>query len=196
LDKTLASRGFPITHGESSWTGGDYFIAVRHSNDRAFSMWIRKKQIMRHTCMIGTLVLLFFPAAMTAQEPPKPSAENVRVNVYRYKQYMGKGLRPSIFCDEKDVARLQSGRYVVLALAPGKHTFRSNDKQSQIDLDLKAGQEYYIRIDIATGMWKGHGRLTLVLAEQGAGELKQMKPVDAGMIKDKEFLAADFQPTT
>jgi len=149
---------------------------------------------MRDTRMIATLVLLFVPTAMTAQEPAKPSVGNVRVDVYRYKQYVGKGLRPSIYCDDKDVARLQSGRYVVLALAPGKHTFRSNDKQSQIELDLKPGQEYYIRIDIAVGMWKGHGRLTLVQPEQGVAEFKQMKPANAGMIKDREFLAADFEP--
>lgn len=60
---------------------------------------------------------------------------------------------------------------------------------------MKPGQEYYIRIDIAPGMWKGHGRLTLVQPEQGAGELKKMKPVSKGMLKDKEFLAADFEPT-
>jgi hypothetical protein len=151
---------------------------------------------MRHVSVIATLVLLFIPAAMTAQEPPPPSGDQARVNVYRYKQYAGKGLRPSIYCDEKDVARVQSGRYVVLALGPGKHTFRSNDQQSQIEVDLKPGEEYYIRIDIAAGMWKGHGRLTLVLPEQGTGELKQMKPVDAGMIKDKELLAPDFVPTS
>jgi hypothetical protein len=146
---------------------------------------------MRHIIM-GTLVSLLFLAAMSGQEAPNPTGNTARVNVYRYKQYMGKGIRPSIYVDEKDVVRLQSGRYV--ALAPGKHSFRSTDKQSQIDVELKAGQEYYIRIDIAPGMWKGHGRLTLVQPEQGAGELKQMKPVDEGMIKDREFLAAGFEP--
>ena len=50
---------------------------------------------------------------------------------------------------------------MILALSPGKHAFRSNDKQSVVDLDLKSGQTYFIRIDIATGFWKGHGRLTL-----------------------------------
>ena len=83
---------------------------------------------------------------------------------------------------------------VVLALTPGHHTLRSNDKQSQIELDLKPGQEYYIRIDMAPGLAKGHGRLMLVQPEQGAAELKQMKPADAGMIKLKEFIAADFVP--
>lgn len=147
---------------------------------------------MRKVSVIASLLFLFMPAAVAAQEAPKPSADKVKVFVYRYKQFVGKGLRPSIYANDKDVARVQSGRYVALALTPGKHLFRSNDKQSQVELELKPGQEYYIRIDIATGFWKGHGRLTLVQPEQGAGELKQMKPSDADMIKDKEFLAADF----
>jgi hypothetical protein len=121
-----------------------------------------------------------------------PDGEKVRVNVYRYKQYFGKGLRPSIYCDEKDISRLQDGRYVVLLLTEGNHTFRSNDKQSQVELNLKPGQQYYIRVDIAAGMWKGHGRLTLVQPEQGVAELREMRPVDSGMIKDREVITADF----
>jgi len=144
--------------------------------------------------LFAGILLAYVTPTATAQESPHPSPEKVRVNVYRYKQYMGKGLRPSIYCDGKDAARLQDGRYVVLLMTPGMHTFRSNDEQSQIEVDLKSGQQYYIRIDIAEGFWKGHGRLTLVQAEQGAAELKQMKPVDSGMIKDKELVAPDFHP--
>jgi hypothetical protein len=80
-------------------------------------------------------------------------------------------------------------------LAPGKYSFRSVAQQSQIELDLKPGQEYYIRLDIVVGELFGHVRLTLVQPEQGIGEVKQMKPADAGMVKDKRFLAADFVPT-
>lgn len=138
------------------------------------------------------LAILSAGGIVNAQESSHPSGDKVRVNVYRYKQYLGKGLRPSIYCDGKDVSRLQDGRYVVLLLTQGDHTFRSNDKQSQIGLNLKPGQPYYIRIDIAVGMWKGHGRLTLVQPEQGAAELKEMKPVDSGMIKDRELVAEDF----
>jgi hypothetical protein len=149
---------------------------------------------MRRKSAIITAVFLFLPFVLAAQDSPKAPAAKARVVVYRYKQYAGVALRPSIYCNEKDVARVQSGRYVALALAPGKYSFRSNDKQSQIVLDLKPGREYYIRIDIAVGMWKGHGRLTLVQPEQGVGEVQQMKPADAGMVKDSEFLADDFVP--
>lgn len=150
---------------------------------------------MRFMGQILVLALLIEGIASTsATGQSTVSSDKVRVHVYRYKQYVGKGLRPSIYCDEVDVARLQSGRFVVLALTPGKHKFRSNDKQSQLEMDLKPGQEYYIRVDLATGFFKGHGRLTLVQPEQGKGEVTQMKAADSGMIKDKEFLAPDFVP--
>ena len=58
-------------------------------------------------------------------------------------------------------------------------------------IDTKA---YYIRIDLATGFWKGHGRLTLVQPEQGASEFKQGKSADKDMIKDNTLLAAEFVP--
>jgi len=142
------------------------------------------------------LMMFVFAASAFAQtQSNSGTSGKTKVYVYRYKQYVGKGIRPSVLCDEKDIARIQSGRMVVLALNPGKHVFRSNDQQSQIDLDLKPGQEYYIRVEIATGFWKGHGRLTLVAPEQGAGEVKQMRPADQGMIKDAEFLAPDFTAT-
>jgi len=139
------------------------------------------------------LVLASSPLpAQQAVAVASSSDSKVRVYVYRYKAFEGKALRPSIYIDEKDVARLQSGRGVILALAPGNHAFRSNDKQSQVDLDLKLGQTYYIRIDIAVGVLKGHGRLTLLVPEQGASESKQVKPVDKDMIKEKSFLAPEF----
>lgn len=149
---------------------------------------------MKCVSLFVALSFIIEPHLMIAEEQSTPPSDKALVYVYRYKQFTGSALKPSIYCDEKDVVRVQNGRYVALALTPGKHNFRSNDKQAQIELDLKAGQTYYVRIDLATGMWKGHGRLTLVQPEQGKGELAQMKPADAGMIKDKEFLASDFVP--
>ena len=153
-------------------------------------LMIRPKAVYLALLTFGALPIYSQDASTTA----KPSDAKVRVHVYRYKAFQGKALRPSIYVDEKDTARLQSGRGVILALEPGKHAFRSNDKQSQIDLDLKPGQDYYIRIDIAPGLMKGHGRLTLVQQEQGVGEYKQIKSVDAAMIKEKSALAPDFVP--
>ena len=78
---------------------------------------------------------------------------------------------------------MQDGRCLVLALTRGKHQFRSTNAQSRIDIDLKVGQSYYIRVDIAAGFPKGYGRLTLMLPEQGESEIRQVKPVDRDMVR-------------
>jgi hypothetical protein len=50
---------------------------------------------------------------------------------------------------------------------------------------MKAGQSYFMRVEIATGFMKGHGRLILVAGEQAGYELKQLKPSDDGKVVDK-----------
>ena len=109
------------------------------------------------------------------------------VHIYRYKQFVGGALEPSVYCDEVQLARMDNGRYFAAVVDPGKHTFRSNDTQSGIELDAKAGQEYFIRVEIATGFAKGHGRLILMSPEQGSYELKskKLKPLDASKVMDK-----------
>jgi hypothetical protein len=72
----------------------------------------------------------------------------------------------------------------VARLSPAKHTFRSNDKQAGIEVELKGEQDYYIRVELATGMMKGHGRVVLVTPEQGSYEINKLKPLDRDKVKD------------
>jgi len=124
---------------------------------------------------------------------PVPAGK-VTLYVYRQRRYAGSALKPSVYADDIELARMENGRFFVVTLAPGKHVIRSNDKGSGVDLEMKAGQDYYIRIDIETGYWKGHGRLTLVLPEQGSYELKQTKLLDDGDIKNHELVAPGAKP--
>lgn len=110
------------------------------------------------------------------------------VYFYRYKQFVGSALAPSVYCDEGELARMENGRFFVAKFTPGKHIFRSNDRQSGIESELKAGQEYYIRVELVPGAMKGHGRLVLVQAEQGAYEIKKLKPLDTDKVKDSEHV--------
>lgn len=112
------------------------------------------------------------------------------VYIYRYKQFVGSALSPSVYCDETELARMDNGRFFTAKLSSGKHAFHSNDKQAGIDVDLKGGQDYYIRVEIAAGMMKGHGRLILVAPEQGAYEIKKLKRLDSDKIKDSEHVVA------
>lgn len=130
------------------------------------------------------------PAANTAQgiSASQDSNSEATVYVYRYKQFVGKALSPSVYCDENELARMENGRFFVVKLPAGTHVFRSNDKQAGIDVDLKAGEKYYVRVEIATGFMKGHGRLVSVAPEQGAYEIKNLKPLDSDKVKDTQHV--------
>jgi hypothetical protein len=136
------------------------------------------------------VALLAAPVVSFAQEAEKKPAAPVSTDMatvyfYRYKQFVGGGLEPSVYCDEVQLARMDNGRFFAIKLAPGRHAFRSNDKQSGVELELKGGQAYYLRVDIVTGFMKGHGRLTAVAAEQGEYEVKKLQPLGADKVKDK-----------
>lgn len=129
--------------------------------------------------------------APTASSDGKPAP--AKVYVYRYKQFIGAALEPQVYCDEAPLARMDNGRYFIALIPPGKHTFRSNDKQSGLDWDLKAGQEYFMRVETATVMMKGHGRLIVVPREQASYELrsKKLKPLDSGKVIDKARVSVE-----
>ncbi len=121
-----------------------------------------------------------------AQSPAANPQQKASVYIYRYKQFVGSALAPSVYCDEVQLARMENGRYFSVPLDPGQHTFRSNDSQSGVQLELKPGEEYFIRVEIAAGMMKGHGRLILTAPEQGRYELQsnKLKPLDASKVVD------------
>src|SRR5215470_3624668 len=137
---------------------------------------------------IWLIAVLAGAAVASAQNPvaaaTDANASKATVYVYRYKQFVGSALEPSVYCDDVQLARMTNGRYFTVKVDPGTHTFHSNDKQSGIELDAKAGQEYFIRLEIATGFMKGHGRLILMAAEQAGYELKsdKLKPIDANKV--------------
>jgi len=146
---------------------------------------------MRTLRILGLLIFCFTGLAAIAQESAADSqkttdakASKATVYVYRYKQFVGSALAPSVYCDESELARMENGRYFTVKLDPGKHTFRSNDKQSGMELDVKAGQEYFLRVELVAGAMKGHGRLVLMSPEQGGYELKssKLKPLDSNKV--------------
>jgi len=147
---------------------------------------------MKAMIVLSFLIFVTGGIALAQQPASTPSTSDTKeskatVHIYRYKQFVGGALEPSVYCDEVQLARMDNGRYFAAMVDPGKHTFRSNDTQSGIELDAKAGQEYFIRVEIATGFAKGHGRLILMSPEQGSYELKskKLKPLDASKVMDK-----------
>ena len=144
---------------------------------------------------IAAFFLSLSASFVFAQTAPstQPSSSKATVYVYRYKQFVGSALSPSVYCDETQLARMENGRYFSVKLDPGSHSFRSNDVQSGVSIDLKAGQDYFIRVEIAAGMLKGHGRLTLTAPEQGRYELQssKLKPLDNDKVVDHERVSVE-----
>jgi hypothetical protein len=115
------------------------------------------------------------------------------LRVYRHRRYAGSALAPSIYIDDVQIARVGNGRRFSARLAPGSHTVRSDDKSSAIALDVKPGQEFYVRIDEETGFWKGHGKLTLLMPEQGKPEYSIAKPIEPDRKIAKDRIEEDNQ---
>jgi hypothetical protein len=131
------------------------------------------------------------PTAATPAGDAKPS--KATVYIYRYKEFVGSALEPSVYCDDVRLARMDNGRYFAVSIDPGKHAFHSNDKQSGVELDLKAGEQYFIRVEIAAGFMKGRGRLVLMSPQQASYELKStnLKPLDASKVVDKDRVSVE-----
>jgi hypothetical protein len=128
------------------------------------------------------------PSPAAAETPATTKTAKGRIYFYRIKQYAGSALEPSVYCDEKELARMDNGRYFAVDLEPGEHTCRMGDKQTGFTFNVKSGEEYYAKVSIEMGFWKGHGRLTLLQKEQGAFELKKVQPLSANKVKDRSLV--------
>src|ERR1035437_7091457 len=124
---------------------------------------------------------LFLSCLPTMADDPGGTA---KVFIYRYRQFVGLAIEPSVYCDEVQLARMENGRYFVVSVPQGKHVFRSNDAQAGVELETQSGKEYYIRVELATGVLKEHGRLVVTASEQGAYEVKQLKLLGPDKVKD------------
>jgi|GEM_PF-2293772 len=137
------------------------------------------------------------PASPTpeAAEPP-PAAASVEglsstdiatVYIYRPKSFMGMALHPTVMLDGKDLINIGNGRLFVGRFPPGKRLFKMDDGKSGAELDLQAGQSYYLKVEIVPGFWKGGGKMTHVTHEQGGVEVQDLKPIEMEEIEDPGF---------
>lgn len=141
-------------------------------------------------CLAASFCLAQEPKAVASPDAPlvKTTSDSALIYFYRIKQFAGSALEPSVYCDEKELARMDNGRYFGVTLAPGKHICSMGDKQTGFEIEVKQGEEYYARITIDVGFWKGRGRLTLMQKEQGAFELKKVKPLGADKVKNRSLV--------
>lgn len=132
------------------------------------------------------------PAPADASSGQASSSDFAYIRVYRPRLVPGGGINPPILIDDKVVAKLVNSRRFSVRVSPGPHTVKSDDNTSEISLDVKGGQEYYVSVQEIPGRFpKLKGKLTLVAIEQGKGEYKLTKPLDDDKKIDKSMIEPD-----
>jgi hypothetical protein len=135
------------------------------------------------------IALVLASAGCLAQTQPAASEPAVRVVVYRAKQFTARFASIPFYCDDRIAADLNNGRYFVLTLAPGIHTFRGADRGVSVQIDLKAGQPYFIRAEQSVGTLKATQQIASVDASLAHSEMDKLKPVSSDKIWDKEHVS-------
>lgn len=144
------------------------------------------------------------PATSQAADPaqqkqkamnPPAAGEKATLYVYRLRDVGGMFNRPSVYIDEREVARIGNGRFFAVNIDPGQHVVRSTLKASAVTLEMKPGHVYYIRTNFEATRYTGGLATTLVRPEQGWSELGQTKANDPKDIKDHELMFVDSMPS-
>jgi hypothetical protein len=129
-------------------------------------------------------------SAKAAEPKPVPvqATGKSQIYIYRYKQFAGSALHPSVYCDSVHIADIENGRYFIVEVDAGKHPIKSSDKQAVIELTTEPGKVYYLRVEIVPGFAKGYGRMVMMMPEQGAPEVAKLKYLDAEDILNKTLV--------
>jgi len=113
-----------------------------------------------------------------AHRPTDPA--KALVYIYRESYLEGSRLKPSAFCDDVQLARLQDGRYFAIQVAPGEHVFKFDSlKTAGVKIEFEANRVYYLRVINA---WNAH--IEMPSADEGWFMIENAKPHDAENIKD------------
>ena len=124
---------------------------------------------------------------------PASGETKALVYVYRKKNFNSRNMQPSVYVDGEEVARMDDGKFFIIKLNPGKHNVEVNKGHSGAEIEMKAGEHYYFRVDIKPGFLKGRSEITYMQKEQGSLEVQKMNPLEDKWIKDKSRVAVEAQ---
>jgi Protein of unknown function (DUF2846) len=123
--------------------------------------------------LVGLFFFLLVGGVVFGQSAQSVAPDSTHAVVYFYRSHrlIGAGLKPAVFVDGMRVGQLHNGDCLKISVVPGSHEVYSTDKSTGVELTAKAGEIYYVRVDIQTGMWHGYGRVTLVDPQEGQYEV-------------------------
>lgn len=74
---------------------------------------------------------------------------------------LGCTVREGEGADERQIARLGSGKYYVVTAAPGKHQYYTKGEATdRLNLEVEAGETYFVKCNIAMGIVAGRANLS------------------------------------
>lgn len=126
-----------------------------------------------------------------------PAIAQDKAVVYVWKTWHVNTLRRitfEVYLDAKPIAKLDRDRYFVALVTPGKHVFSTKTlSASAVELDFKAGDSYYLRMDTTNGMTVGRPVLSHVSEEEGKTAIKQAFPINPTDVIDRSVVFVNYE---
>ncbi len=100
------------------------------------------------------------------------------VTIFRLSDHQ-RGWKPIVSCDGQRIAAIQGGKYARILVSAGRHTFTSNNTKGALDLDVKPGGDYFLRVTGTTGPFSGQGGFEVADPQQTRTQLIRMEALKA-----------------
>jgi hypothetical protein len=109
----------------------------------------------------------------------------VILHLYRSHRLVAAIQKPDVYIDGNKITKIANSQAIQMVLAPGKHTISVSKRgiESEVPIsnfDMRAGQEYWVRVEISSGAWAAHSKLFLVPSDQALLESNRMEEIKLG----------------
>ncbi len=153
-------------------------------------------KIIRRACFLVASVVCLLPCAASAQQDTP--AAGATVYVYRMRESYAMALKPSVFCDGKQLLRMRNGRFAKFSVPAGEHTITSTFEGNGLSVTLEPGKTYYIRLEMSRPAMfhNARGQVTEVADGQGKFEVDNLKPAESDDLKGEPLAAAPANRAT
>lgn len=131
------------------------------------------------TCLLLLCCLIGCESTPKGPKFPPATVAPGQAVIYVYRpspSYFGSALAIEVKCDGKRIGAVQKTGYISTVVAPGIHRVSAKTEiESEVIVDAKAGQSYFIEMDVHFGAWVGRPQLTPVPEETGQLAIQQTK---------------------
>lgn len=120
-----------------------------------------------------------------------PEAPKATVYFLRFPEFPHSRINPTVYSNDSEVARIDSGRFFRVKLEAGDYIFRVDEHE--LPLTLKSGETYYVQVEMKYGLFKGKGQPVFMDQQLGATLIKQakLKPLKSKMILNQAIVVND-----